>query len=83
MENLGAPLMKKFLGDKCAQDLVEWALMVGVVATGAGAILPGVSKNISQVFLGVDANIIRIVCAALVALFLGVIVLRRRETEEE
>lgn len=30
-----------------------------------------------------DSNMVRIVCAAMAALFLGVIVLRRRGTEEE
>jgi hypothetical protein len=30
-----------------------------------------------------DSNMVRIVCAAMAALFLGVIVLRRRNTEEE
>lgn len=30
-----------------------------------------------------DSNMVRIVCAAIAALFLGVIILRRRNTEEE
>jgi hypothetical protein len=30
-----------------------------------------------------DSNMVRIVCAALAAVFLGIIVLRRRSTEEE
>lgn len=30
-----------------------------------------------------DSSMIRIVCAVMAALFLGVIVLRRRKTEEE
>jgi hypothetical protein len=30
-----------------------------------------------------DSNMVRIVCAAMAALFLGVIVLRRRNAEEE
>lgn len=30
-----------------------------------------------------DSSMVRIVCAAMAALFLGVIVLRRRKTEEE
>ncbi len=30
-----------------------------------------------------DNNMIRIVCATIAALFLGIIVLRRRRTEEE
>lgn len=30
-----------------------------------------------------DSNMVRIVCAAIAAVFLGIIVLRRRKTEEE
>lgn len=30
-----------------------------------------------------DSSMVRIVCAAMAAIFLGVIVLRRRKTEEE
>ena len=32
------------------QDLIEYALMAGFVAVAAGAIMPGVSENISQIF---------------------------------
>mgnify|MGYP003351636051 CR=1 FL=1 len=32
------------------QDLIEYALMAGFVAVAAGAIMPGVSTNISQIF---------------------------------
>ena len=33
-----------------AQDLIEYALMAGFVATAAGAIMPGVATNISVIF---------------------------------
>jgi Flp pilus assembly pilin Flp len=36
--------------DEKGQDLIEYALMAGFVAVAAGAIMPGVSQNISQIF---------------------------------
>jgi Flp pilus assembly pilin Flp len=36
--------------DKRGQDLIEYALMAGFVAVAAGAIMPGVSNNISVIF---------------------------------
>jgi Flp pilus assembly pilin Flp len=36
--------------DNRGQDLIEYALMAGFVAVAAGAIMPGVSDNISQIF---------------------------------
>jgi len=33
-----------------AQDLIEYALMAGFVATAAGAIMPGVATSISTIF---------------------------------
>jgi Flp pilus assembly pilin Flp len=36
--------------DQRAQDLLEYALMGGFVAVAAGAIMPGVSVNISRIF---------------------------------
>jgi pilus assembly protein Flp/PilA len=36
--------------DVKGQDLIEYALMAGFVAVAAGAIMPGVSQNISQIF---------------------------------
>ena len=38
------------LKDTKGQDLIEYALMAGFVAVAAGAIMPGVSQNISQIF---------------------------------
>ena len=37
------------------QDLVEYALMAGFVAVAAGAIMPGVSTNISKIFSSVGS----------------------------
>ena len=42
-----------FWRDDRGQDLIEYALMAGFVAVAAGAIMPGVSSNISQIFLKV------------------------------
>jgi pilus assembly protein Flp/PilA len=36
--------------DRRGQDLIEYALMAGFVALAAGAIMPGVSSNISTIF---------------------------------
>ncbi len=36
--------------DTKGQDLIEYALMAGFVAVAAGAIMPSVSENISQIF---------------------------------
>jgi Flp pilus assembly pilin Flp len=44
--------------DTHGQDLVEYALMAGFVAVAAGAIMPGVSANISKIFSSV-ASVMR------------------------
>ena len=36
--------------DNRGQDLIEYALMAGFVAVAAGAIMPGVSSAIGQIF---------------------------------
>jgi pilus assembly protein Flp/PilA len=36
--------------DTRGQDLIEYSLMAGFVAVAAGAIMPGVSTNISKIF---------------------------------
>jgi pilus assembly protein Flp/PilA len=36
--------------DTRGQDLIEYALMAGFVATAAGAIMPAVSTSISTIF---------------------------------
>jgi Flp pilus assembly pilin Flp len=37
------------------QDLIEYALMAGFVATGAGAIMPGVASQIGVIFAAVNS----------------------------
>ena len=38
-----------------AQDLIEYALMAGFVAVAAGAIMPGVASQISDIFSKVSS----------------------------
>lgn len=39
-----------FANDERAQDMVEYALLAGFIAVAAGAVLPGISSSISQIF---------------------------------
>ncbi|MEZ5367056.1 MAG: Flp family type IVb pilin [Bryobacterales bacterium] len=43
-------LIIRLLNDKKGQDMVEYALLAGFIAVAAGAILPGISDNISIIF---------------------------------
>jgi Flp pilus assembly pilin Flp len=53
-------LMKfKIWQDAKAQDLIEYALMAGFVAVAAGAIMPGISTNISRVFSKIASVMIK------------------------
>jgi pilus assembly protein Flp/PilA len=38
------------LADVLGQDLIEYALMAGFVAVTSGALMPGISTNISKIF---------------------------------
>jgi pilus assembly protein Flp/PilA len=44
------------LKDTKGQDLIEYALMAGFVAVAAGAIMPGVSTNISTIFSKISSS---------------------------
>lgn len=46
----------KIWKDTQGQDLIEYALMAGFVAVAAGAIMPGVSENISQIFSKISSS---------------------------
>ncbi len=37
-------------GQRSGQDLIEYALMAGFVATTAGALMPAVASSISKIF---------------------------------
>jgi Flp pilus assembly pilin Flp len=43
-------LIIRLLNDKKGQDMVEYALLAGFIAVAAGAILPGISDDISSIF---------------------------------
>ena len=49
-------LTSKVWQDTKGQDLIEYALMAGFVAVAAGAIMPGVSENISQIFSKISSS---------------------------
>jgi pilus assembly protein Flp/PilA len=49
-------LMVRVWKDTKGQDLIEYALMAGFVAVAAGAIMPGVSENISQIFSKISSS---------------------------
>ena len=49
-------LKVQILKDTKGQDLIEYALMAGFVAVAAGAIMPGVSTNISQIFSKISSS---------------------------
>lgn len=43
--------------DTQGQDLIEYALMAGFVAVAAGAVMPGVNTNISQIFSKIASSL--------------------------
>ena len=43
-------ILKNIYNDESGQDLIEYALMAGFVAVAAGAIMPGVSTSVSEIF---------------------------------
>jgi Flp pilus assembly pilin Flp len=47
----------KIWKDAKGQDLIEYALMAGFVAVAAGAIMPDVSNNISQIFSKISSSL--------------------------
>ena len=44
--------------DTHGQDLIEYALLAGIVAVTAGAIMPGVSRSVSQIFSKVSSALV-------------------------
>ena len=48
-------MMMKLWKDDRGQDLIEYALMAGFVAVAAGAIMPTVSQNVSEIFSKVSS----------------------------
>ncbi len=57
MDRLKSLLIRlQLVKDTKGQDLIEYALMAGFVAVAAGAIMPGVSQNISEIFSKVASS---------------------------
>jgi Flp pilus assembly pilin Flp len=42
--------LQRLVNEKRGQDLVEYALLAGFIAVAAGALLPGISTSISNIF---------------------------------
>ena len=42
--------LRRLWRERLAQDLIEYALMAGFVATAAGAIMPAVATSISTIY---------------------------------
>ena len=53
-------LQLKIWRDRRGQDLVEYALMAGLVAVAAGAIMPNLGTGISQLFSKASSAISRV-----------------------
>ena len=51
-------ILRQLWRDDRGQDLIEYALMAGFVAVAAGAIMPTVSTNLSQIFSKVSSLMI-------------------------
>jgi pilus assembly protein Flp/PilA len=49
----------KLWTDKRGQDLIEYSLMAGFVATAAGALMPGIATSISTIFSKVGSVMTR------------------------
>ena len=47
--------IRTLISDDRAQDMVEYALLAGFIAVAAGAVLPGISVAISQIFSKMDS----------------------------
>jgi Flp pilus assembly pilin Flp len=49
--------LRRSFKDTTGQDLIEYALMAGFVAVAAGAIMPSVAEDISQIFSSIGSVI--------------------------
>ncbi|MCX6590643.1 MAG: Flp family type IVb pilin [Acidobacteria bacterium] len=56
---LTAPL-KQLRGNRLGQDLLEYALIAGLIALGAGALMPGVATSISTIHSRISSQAVRI-----------------------
>jgi len=51
----GSLLLLGLMLDTAGQDLIEYSLTAGFVATAAGAVMPAVATNISKIFSHVSS----------------------------
>ena len=47
--------IRTLISNERGQDMVEYALLAGFIAVAAGAVLPGISTAISQIFCKMDS----------------------------
>jgi len=58
MKELNQLILKaRVWGDTRGQDMVEYALIMGLVAVAAGSIMSGISTNIGRVFSLIAAEV--------------------------
>ena len=50
------PLLLRILVDEFGQDLIEYSLIVAFLAVAAGAIMPGVNDQISQIYSRISSS---------------------------
>jgi pilus assembly protein Flp/PilA len=50
-------LLKTIWNDDRGQDLIEYALMAGFVAVAAGAVVPGISTQVSAIFSKINTKL--------------------------
>lgn len=54
-------LLKQLWQDQTGQDLVEYALIAGFVATGSAVLLPTIiHDNLSQIYSKINSNLVRL-----------------------
>ena len=52
---MNAAIALRIWRDTRGQDLIEYALMAGFVAVAAGAVMPGISTQISTIFSKIES----------------------------
>lgn len=57
--SLTGPL-QRLRGNRLGQDLLEYALIAGLIALGAGALMPGVATSISSIHSRISSQATRI-----------------------
>jgi len=60
IDSLWKPILSRLRRDCAGQDLIEYALMAGVVAVACGAIMPPVGDSLSTIFSKVTSVAARV-----------------------